>query len=188
MRLGCCCANRSLCKSYLHKLSIHRNRSQILNWGSKSVVGQTRRSDRAPFTSGLPRKADKFRARWHFAFVPSADSCTAAQSPGLFDYLVGAGEKQRRQFEAERLRGLEIDNQIELGWLLHGHVSGICTAQNLVDIIGCASEHLPGIWSIRYQTSAFDILSKTEYGRHLRGERQFIDTNSISVARGLGGT
>jgi hypothetical protein len=35
-----------------------------------AALGQSRRSDRAPFTSGLPRKADKSRARWHFAFVP----------------------------------------------------------------------------------------------------------------------
>ena len=35
-----------------------------------SELGQSRRSDRAPIASGLPRKADKFRARWHFAFVP----------------------------------------------------------------------------------------------------------------------
>jgi hypothetical protein len=34
-----------------------------------SLLSQNRRSDRAPITSGLPRKADKFRARWHFAFV-----------------------------------------------------------------------------------------------------------------------
>jgi hypothetical protein len=43
------------------------NRSTI------SEMGQTRRSDRAPFTSGLPRKADKFRACWHFAFVPTTE-------------------------------------------------------------------------------------------------------------------
>jgi hypothetical protein len=35
-----------------------------------------------------------------------------------FDYLVGAGEQGRRHLEAERLRGGQIDNQLELGRLL----------------------------------------------------------------------
>ena len=32
----------------------------------------------------------------------------------LFDHLVGAGEQRGRHLDAERLRGLEIDHQLEL--------------------------------------------------------------------------
>jgi hypothetical protein len=35
-----------------------------------------------------------------------------------FDHLVGAGEERRRQFEAERIGGLEIDGKLELRWSL----------------------------------------------------------------------
>ena len=47
-------------------------------------------------------------------FVPKADSCSAANLR-LFDHLVGSGEHGRRELEAERFGGLQIDDQLELG-------------------------------------------------------------------------
>jgi hypothetical protein len=44
--------------------------------------------------------------------------CIAAKG-GLFDKLVGSGEQLIRHSEAERLCRLEVDDQLELGWLLH---------------------------------------------------------------------
>jgi hypothetical protein len=38
-----------------------------------SGLGQTRRFDRAPITSGLPRQADIFRDRRHVSRVPTPD-------------------------------------------------------------------------------------------------------------------
>jgi hypothetical protein len=38
--------------------------------------------------------------------------------PSAFDHLVGAGEQRRWQVDAERLRGRQIDDQLEFGRLL----------------------------------------------------------------------
>jgi hypothetical protein len=43
----------------------------------------------------------------------------------LFDHLVGAREQRGRNGEAERLCGLQIDYQLELGRLLDRQVGGL---------------------------------------------------------------
>ena len=57
-----------------------------------------------------------------------------------FDHLVGVGEQRRRNVEAERLRGGEINDEIEFGRLLDRDIARPCPAHNLVDIVGRASE------------------------------------------------
>src|SRR2546428_4469203 len=60
--------------------------------------------------------------------VPRADSCTAAKTSSLDDF-VGAGEQLRWHVDAERLGGLEIDDKLVLGRRLHRKVGGLLTLQ-----------------------------------------------------------
>src|SRR5512145_130739 len=46
-----------------------------------------------------------------------------------FDHLIGAREQGGRHFETERLGGLQIDNKVELCWLLDRQVGGHCAFQ-----------------------------------------------------------
>src|SRR5262249_12766350 len=57
--------------------------------------------------SALPPKADSCTAQAHVCYGPKADI------PSL-DHLVGTRNQYRRQFEAERLRRLEVNNELEL--------------------------------------------------------------------------
>ncbi len=51
-----------------------------------------------------------------------------------------------RYGEAERLGGLEIDDEIEFGWLLDRQIARLCPAQNLIDIFGGARGTGPGMF------------------------------------------
>ena len=56
-----------------------------------------------------------------------------------FDHLVGAGEQHRWHFEAERIRSLEIDTQLEFGRLVKRDISRIGTPNYLIDDVGEAA-------------------------------------------------
>jgi hypothetical protein len=53
-----------------------------------------------------------------------------------FDHLIGAGEQRGWNGETERLRRLEVDDELEFGGLLDGQVRGLGAPQDLVDVRG----------------------------------------------------
>ena len=57
-----------------------------------------------------------------WAGLAPADRASFAWRLPSLDHLVGAGEQRRRHLEAERLRGIQIHNKIELGRLLDRQV------------------------------------------------------------------
>ena len=64
----------------------------------------------------------------------------------LLDHLVGAGEEQGRNRQTERIRGLGVDDQLELGWLLNRQVRRFRPFEYLVQIDHAAPS---GIGKIR---------------------------------------
>src|SRR6516165_4108527 len=64
-------------------------------------------------------------------FVPKATEVLRNEAAPLFDHFVGAGKERFRDSEPDRLGGLEIDYQFEMGWLLDWDIVGFGSAQHL---------------------------------------------------------
>jgi len=66
--------------------------------------------------------------------LPFSSSRIGCQRPvrNSFDHLVGAGEQRRWHFEAECLRGLELDNKFELVDLFDRQVTGFGAASEFM--------------------------------------------------------
>src|SRR5262249_9148063 len=81
-----------------------------------------------------PPKAAIARGDGHVRFVPKA-AFALQQKAALFDHLVGESEQCRWDFEAERLRGFEIDHKLELGRVLYRQVARLGAVEEAAGIL-----------------------------------------------------
>src|SRR5215475_5319785 len=75
---------------------------------------------------------------------------------GSTDHFSRLEEDGRGNGEAERLGGLEVDNQLELRGLLHRQVGRLGALEDFVHVIGGPPVHLCVAGSIRHQSPGLD--------------------------------
>src|SRR5207253_9102801 len=90
----------------------------------------------------------------------------------LLDHLIRLEEERRGDGEAERLGGLEVDDELELHRLLHGQVRRLGTVQNLVHVGGGAAEEVPKVWPIGHEPANFHTLPPEVHHWPLRSEER----------------
>jgi hypothetical protein len=92
-----------------------------------TALGQTQ-PKRAFRTISGTRGTDTAGPTRLFRFVPKSEVAAS------FDHLVGDGGHRWRNIEAERLRGLEMDDQLEFSRLHHRQVGGLGAFESLAGI------------------------------------------------------
>src|SRR5258708_9805765 len=96
----------------------------------------------------------------------NADRQRRIAHPPSLDHLVGAGEERGRHGEAEGLRGLEIDHELEARRLFDWQIARIGALQNFVHVRSGAPKYLRIARPVGDETSHVGEFSKAEYRGH----------------------
>src|SRR3977135_308933 len=80
------------------------------------------------------------------------DLCIAAKR-SLFDHLISKREGGRWHGKAERFRGLEVNNKLELCWLHNRHICGVRTLEDLADIFASLAIHPTDAWPVTQKSA-----------------------------------
>src|SRR6266576_458033 len=83
----------------------------------------------------------------------SSSGSTPAPACSSFNDLIGAGEHRWRNFDTKRLGGLEVDDKLELGRILHRQIGGLLAPKDAIDVARHAPVRIDRIRPVGDQTS-----------------------------------
>src|SRR3954463_11717253 len=100
----------------------------------------------------------------------------------LLNYPVGAREQRRRDRDAERIRSLQVDQQLKTFGGLHRQVGGFGAAQDAVDVIGGAQDGVAAVDTVGDQRAGVRMGLEGEDRRHALRQREVDDQVAIDLA------
>src|SRR6516162_11229492 len=102
------------------------------------------------------------------------------------DHLVGGSLQGQRNRQAQRLRGLEVDDELELGRLLDRKVGWLRTLEHTINIRGCPTIHLGIIRAIPDQCTISSCRRPRHYRRQTETSRGIDEPLSVTVHKWAG--
>src|SRR5262249_41505232 len=83
-----------------------------------------------------------------------SDAAHGCADSDLFDHLVGTRQQCRGNFESERLRGLQVDDELELRRLLHRQVTGLLALENARRVDAAEAKRVRKDRSVTHETAS----------------------------------
>ena len=104
----------------------------------------------------------------------------------LLNHRVRAQQQRLRDGDTERLRGFEVDDQLELRRLLDGEVGRLRALEDLVDVYGGAADEIGHVHCVSHQAACLDAQDhESDIGGHFThgGRKQNIESTSARCVR-----
>src|SRR5262249_19644277 len=89
-----------------------------------------------------------------------------------FDHFIGEDHDGWWDGEAERLSGLKVDSEPELGGQLYRQIARLGSLKDLIHIDRATSPTIMQVDSVAHQTTVLDMLAQAVHGRQPRRSRQ----------------
>jgi hypothetical protein len=105
----------------------------------------------------------------------------------LFDHLVGAAEECQRHTDAKRLRGLEVDAQLDLGGLLDRQVGRLFAFEDAGDITAGEAISVGEIGAVADQAAGHDEIAARADRWHAVADRQCGELSTVAGEERISG-
>src|SRR6266568_508937 len=116
---------------------------------------------------------------WHI------DAVRGPSTPS-FDHLVSAGEYGCRNIDAQRLRGLEVDDNVEFCRQYHRQFDRLLTLHNPADVVTGLAVGIGSAGTIADEAAGFGLLAISENRRHAIARHQDDQLNALTEEKGVG--
>src|SRR5262245_52122050 len=116
-----------------------------------------------PSSPAAPAKAERVRkSRRRQSSDVDGIMAISVSRVALLYHLVRPRQHRRRDRQPKRFGGHQIDDQLELGWLLDGKIGGLGASEDLVGVPCRVLENIGVVGRVREEAACFGIVGQFE--------------------------